>query len=104
MENNLHHETDENLMNIYRENRDNPLGHKAFSLFYKSQYKSQFFIAYKIVKNTEEAEDVVQESMEKFIEKIELIAARENPNYGGYLFKITVNNSLRRIKKKHFSG
>jgi RNA polymerase sigma-70 factor (ECF subfamily) len=66
---------------------------EVYNLFKKSLFNS----SYRILKNKEDAEDVVHESFIKAFKKIEYI--KDESNLQGWLTRITINESLNQLKK-----
>jgi RNA polymerase sigma-70 factor (ECF subfamily) len=71
---------------------------KAFKEFYELYAKAMFNISLRILDNTEEAEDVLQESFVTAFENMAVISS--DAGFGGYLKKIIVNRSIDRLRKK----
>jgi RNA polymerase sigma-70 factor (ECF subfamily) len=71
---------------------------KAFREFYELYAKAMFNIGLRILNNTEEAEDVLQESFVTAFENMAVISS--DAGFGGYLKKIIVNRSIDRLRKK----
>jgi len=68
---------------------------------YNRYYKAMFNVAYRIVKNRYEAEDVMQEAFLQAFTKLESL--HDNSFFGAWLKRIVINNSLHhyRINRKH---
>lgn len=64
---------------------------------YDLYYKAMFNTSYRIVNNTTEAEDIMQESFIDAFKKIDTF--QETGTFGSWLKKIVVNKSLDYIKK-----
>lgn len=71
---------------------------KAQFEIYKLYYKGMYNVSLRIVQNTQEAEDVMQESFLSAFEKLETWS--EKVSFGSWLKKIVVNKSLDYIKKR----
>jgi len=65
---------------------------------YKLYYKSMFNTCLRIVNDTTEAEDVMQEAFFKAFEKIDTY--RNEVSFGAWLKRIVVNSSLDQLKKR----
>ena len=72
--------------------------HKAQLQIYKIYYKSMYNISLSIVKNCEEAEDIMQESLLSALEKIENYSGTES--FEAWLNKIVQNRSLDILRKR----
>ncbi|RUA07490.1 MAG: RNA polymerase subunit sigma [Flavobacteriia bacterium] len=64
---------------------------------YKLYYKSMFNTAYRILNDSFEAEDVMQESFLTAFTKLD--SFREDAAFGGWLKRIVINRSLSQLKK-----
>jgi RNA polymerase sigma factor (sigma-70 family) len=71
---------------------------KAQFQLYKLYYKAMFNTCLRIVNNSLEAEDIMQESFLKAFEKIE--SYRGEVSFGAWLKRIVVNHSLDELRKK----
>src|SRR5215213_3497879 len=71
---------------------------KAFHELYHLYAKAMFNVSLRILNNTEEAEEVLQDSFLKVFEKIN----RYDPKYsfGAWLKRIVINGSLDVLKRK----
>lgn len=65
---------------------------------YKIYYKQMYNTSLRIVNNTGEAEDIMQESFLHAFRKIDDFTGEGN--FGGWLRRIVINNSLDSLKKK----
>ena len=70
----------------------------AFRLLVEEYQHLAFTISYNIVKNRQDAEEVVQDSFIKVFNKIAQF--KEESKFSSWLFKIVYNTSLSRIRKK----
>lgn len=70
----------------------------AFRLLVEKHQHLAFTIAYNIVKNRQDAEEVVQDSFVKVFNKISQF--KEESKFSSWLFKIVYNTGLSRIRKK----
>lgn len=71
---------------------------KAQFRLYKQYSKAMYNLAYRILNNREDAEDILQES---FVECFRNIGSfRFESTFGAWLKKITVNKCINQIKKK----
>ena len=66
---------------------------------YKQYYKAMYNTAFRIVNNSFEAEDIMQESFLSAFTKLHTFSG--NVTFGAWLKKIVVNNSLTALKKSH---
>ena len=66
---------------------------------YKLYYKAMYNTSLRIVNQTQEAEDIMQEAFLSAFEKIN--DYREEVSFGAWLKKIVVNKSLDALRKKH---
>lgn len=82
----------ENLVERCREN-DREAQFKLYEMYYKAMYNT----ALRIVNDTTEAEDVMQESFLDAFRKID--SYREEASFGSWLKRIVVNKSLDAIRK-----
>jgi RNA polymerase sigma factor (sigma-70 family) len=71
---------------------------KAQFQLYKLYYKAMFNTCLRIVNNSLEAEDIMQESFLKAFEKIE--SYRGEVSFGAWLKRIVVNHSLDELRRK----
>lgn len=71
---------------------------KAQFQLYKLYYKAMFNTCLRIVNNSLEAEDIMQESFLKAFEKID--SYRGEVSFGAWLKRIVVNHSLDELRKK----
>ena len=71
----------------------------AFEEFYKLTSPKAYFIALKITQNEQDAEDILQESYIKVLEKINEIDASQNVS--SWFFKIVSNKSKDLLKSKN---
>ncbi len=75
---------------------------KAFDKLYEITRPKAFFIALKILQNEHDAEDVLQESYIKFLEKIDEIDVKQN--FLGWFYQVVANKSKDVLKsRKNFS-
>ncbi|MCX7550459.1 RNA polymerase sigma factor [Xanthomarina sp. F2636L] len=66
---------------------------------YNRYYKAMFNVAYRIVKNRFEAEDVMQEAFLLAFTKLESL--QDDATFGAWLKRIVINNSLHHYKKNN---
>jgi len=73
----------------------------AFSYFVRTYKEAAFGIAFSVLKNTFDAEDVVQEAFIKIYKNI--AAFKEEAKFSTWLYRIVVNEAYKKIKsdKKH---
>ncbi len=71
---------------------------KAQFEIYKLYYKSMYNTSLRIVKDPQEAEDIMQESFLSAFRKIETYQGRVS--FGAWLKRIVINNSLDVVKKR----
>lgn len=71
---------------------------EAFRYLVEKHQHLAFTIAYNIVKNRQDAEEVVQDSFVKVFTKIAQF--KEESKFSSWLFKIVYNTALSRIRKK----
>ncbi len=71
---------------------------KAQFEIYELYYKAMYNTSLRIVKNTDAAEDIMQESFLSAFNKIDTY--KENVSFGAWLKKIVINKSLDHIKKE----
>lgn len=71
---------------------------KAQFEIYRLYYKSMYNTSLRIVKDPQEAEDIMQESFLSAFRKIETY--RGKVSFGAWLKRIVINNSLDAIKKR----
>lgn len=64
---------------------------------YNRYYKAMYNVAFRILKNSQEAEDVMQDAFLKAFLKLESL--QEAELFGGWLKKITVNLSIAALRK-----
>lgn len=73
----------------------------AMKVLYKEFAREMLSASQRITKNLSDAEDIIQESFMTSFDKIHKL--QEPRNYGGWLKRIVINNSLTLIKKQvHF--
>ena len=72
--------------------------HKAQFELYKRYYKAMYNTALRIVQDTYEAEDMMQESFLKAFDKLD--SFKGEVAFGAWLKRIVINQSLTHIKKK----
>jgi RNA polymerase sigma-70 factor (ECF subfamily) len=68
---------------------------RIYELYFKALYNTSL----RIVSNTAEAEDIMQESFLEAFRKIE--DYRGDGSFGAWLKRIVVNNSINHLRKKH---
>src|SRR5258707_5835404 len=73
----------------------------AFEQLVKRYDRKLFRIAQHITHNREDAQDVVQEAFLKVFRKLSQF--RENSQFSTWLTRITVNESLMKLRKQHSS-
>jgi RNA polymerase sigma-70 factor (ECF subfamily) len=66
---------------------------------YKQYYKAMFNTAYRIVQNSFDAEDVMQESFLAAFTKLDSFSG--NVTFGAWLKRIVINNSITLLKKNN---
>jgi RNA polymerase sigma-70 factor (ECF subfamily) len=71
---------------------------KAQMEIYKSYYKAMYNVSLRIIKNTAEAEDVMQESFLSAFQKLDTF--KGEVTFGAWLKRIVINKSLDLIKNK----
>jgi RNA polymerase sigma factor (sigma-70 family) len=71
---------------------------KAQFRLYKQYSKAMYNLAYRILNNREDAEDILQESFVECFRNID--SFRFESTFGAWLKKITVNKCINQIKKK----
>ncbi len=71
---------------------------EAFRLLVENHQHLAYTVAFNIVKNKQDAEEVVQDSFVKVFSKISQF--KENAKFSSWLFKIVYNTALSRIRKK----
>ena len=71
---------------------------KAQFEIYRLYYKSMFNTSLRIVKDPQEAEDIMQESFLSAFRKIETYQGKVS--FGAWLKRIVINNSLDELKKR----
>ncbi len=71
---------------------------KAQFEIYKLYYKGMYNVSLRMVKNSQEAEDVIQEAFLSAFEKLETWS--EEVSFGSWLKKIVINKSLDYLKKR----
>lgn len=72
---------------------------KAQIKLYELFCEAMFFIAYRYLKNEEEAKDAMQEAFLKAFLNLENYA--DNTSFGSWLKKIVINTCIDVLKKKH---
>ncbi len=65
---------------------------------YNRYYKAMFNTAFRIIKDSAEAEDVMQDAFLTAFTKLEML--EDNTLFGGWLKKIVINASIAAIRKK----
>ena len=70
----------------------------AFRLLVEKHQNLAFTVAYNVVKNRQDAEEIVQDSFIKVFNKISQF--KEKSKFSSWLFKIVYNTALSRIRKK----
>lgn len=70
----------------------------AMKVLYKEFAREMLSASQRITKNLSDAEDIIQESFMTSFDKIHKL--QEPKNYGGWLKRIVINNSLSLIKKQ----
>lgn len=75
-------------------NGDSKAQFEIYELYYKAMYNTSL----RIVKNTDVAEDIMQESFLSAFNKIDTY--KENVSFGAWLKKIVINKSLDHVKKE----
>ncbi|MCF6359428.1 MAG: sigma-70 family RNA polymerase sigma factor [Cyclobacteriaceae bacterium] len=70
----------------------------AFRLLVENYQHLAFTVAFNIIKNKQDAEEVVQDSFVKVFSKISQF--KEEAKFSSWLFKIVYNTALSRIRKK----
>ncbi|MCD6557085.1 MAG: sigma-70 family RNA polymerase sigma factor [Bacteroidales bacterium] len=71
---------------------------KAQFEIYKLYYKGMYNVSLRMVQNSQEAEDVIQEAFLSAFEKLETWS--EEVSFGSWLKKIVINKSLDYLKKR----
>lgn len=72
---------------------------KAQFAIYKLYYKAMYNTAFRIVDDSFEAEEVMQESFLSAFTKLDSFS--EQATFGAWLKKIVINNSITALKKRH---
>jgi RNA polymerase sigma-70 factor (ECF subfamily) len=72
---------------------------KAQFVLYKQYYKAMYNTAFRIVHNSFEAEDIMQESFLAAFTKLSSFSG--NVTFGAWLKRIVINNSLTALKKNN---
>jgi len=70
----------------------------AFRELVENYQHLAYTVAYNIIKNAQDAEEVVQDSFIKVFGKIDQF--KEEAKFSSWLFKIVYNTALSRIRKK----
>lgn len=100
----LYPEMSENIEAAYKNLHQNLLDgckvgdQKAQFQIYKLYYKSMYNTSFRIVNDTMEAEDIMQESFLSAFEKIETYSG--TVSFGAWLKKIVINRSLDALEKR----
>jgi RNA polymerase sigma-70 factor (ECF subfamily) len=91
---------DSGYLNIHQEyiDRCRKGDRKAQFEIYRLYYKSMYNTSLRIVKDFQEAEDIMQESFLSALTKIQTYSGKVS--FGAWLKKIVINNSLDAIRKK----
>ena len=71
----------------------------AFEVLCKQSANTVFRVARRIMRNDEDAEDVVQESFQRAF--IHLNGFKGNSRFSTWLFRIAINAALMKLRKKH---
>ncbi len=95
MDINLAHFDDESLIHRIQEGN-----HKAFATLVNRHAKRFYSIAYRIVFNKQDAEDIVQEAFLKLWNKPELWNKSKQVKFTAWFYKVLTNLSLDHNKKK----
>lgn len=72
---------------------------RAQFLLYKQYSKAMYNLAYRMMNNREDAEDILQEAFIECFRNLE--SFRYESTFGAWLKKILINRSLNQLKKKH---
>lgn len=101
----IHHKTGENMLNIFESISSNIKLTKAekkfFEVLFKEQSRRMWIMAIDILRDRQAAEDVVQSSFVKLIEKVELlISFTDKDKLNGYVYVVTKNMALYQIRKQ----
>ena len=72
---------------------------KAQLALYKQYCDGMFYVAMRFLKNTDDAEDIVQESFIKAFQKIHQF--KGDVTFGAWLKRIVINKSIDFLKSKH---
>lgn len=72
----------------------------AMNLLYNTYVKDMLNLSYRITNNLADSEDIIQESFLHSFQKINQLKQIEN--YAGWLKRMVVNNSLKKIKKRNY--
>ena len=72
--------------------------HNAFSYFVRTYKETAYGIAFSVLKNTLDAEDVVQEAFIKIYKGIR--AYNSKSKFSTWLYRIVVNEAFKKIKKE----
>jgi RNA polymerase sigma factor (sigma-70 family) len=71
---------------------------KAQFQLYKLYYKNMYNLSFRIINNTQEAEDIMQESFLSAFRKIDSYSGEVS--FGAWLKRIVINKSLDAVKKR----
>lgn len=94
-----HKTSDTNSFDIHRDLVDSCLAGntKSYEELYKLYSKAMFNVAYRIIRDLEDAEDVLQESFIRAFKKLE--SYKGDASFGAWLKRIVINNSINFIRK-----
>ncbi|MBT3750015.1 MAG: sigma-70 family RNA polymerase sigma factor [Bacteroidetes bacterium] len=73
-----------------------------FSYFIENYKDMAFSIAFRILSNPEDAEEIVQDSFLKVYKSLKKF--RQDSSFSTWFFKIVVNSSLSRLKRHKYAG
>lgn len=73
--------------------------HGAFHQLYRLYSKAMYNAALRIVKDKEEAEDILQEAFISAFQKIHTY--KSDSTFGAWLKRIVVNNAINKLRKRH---
>lgn len=91
---NLTHQNIEQLIELCKQDNQH-----AQMEVYNRYYKAMYNTAYRILKNSYEAEDVMQDSFLTAFTKLD--ALKDISTFGAWLKRIVINNSIYNYKKNH---
>lgn len=72
---------------------------KSLTIIVKEYSKKLYLLAYKFIRNKEDAEDILQETFLKMIKNIDRFNGKSS--LYSWLYKIIINTALEKLRKKH---